>query len=143
MSSYAYTPTSVPIAYSDWPTLQTLINSGKRAVNFLAQNADISAVPYLLDEFTNIWETPYGVSGVAGGSDDLTDPSERLQETNPDFPCTVDRVTGASEGKMVGCFSLHYESVSLTSLSSTVPRQPLPRQERHPSRPIDPSSRDG
>lgn len=62
MSSYAYTPSSVPIAYSDWPTLQTLINSGKRAVNFLAQNADISAVPYLLDEFTNIWETPYGVS---------------------------------------------------------------------------------
>ncbi|KAK4706071.1 hypothetical protein P7C70_g118, partial [Phenoliferia sp. Uapishka_3] len=82
IDTYAYTPTSVPIAYSDWPTLQTMITSGKRLVSFLAQNADVSSAPYLLDEFTNIWETPY-------------------DETDNSFPCNVDRVTGTSANKMV------------------------------------------
>lgn len=62
MDSYAYQPPSVPVDYSSWPTLQEMIDSGKRAVNFLAQNADMSTAPYLLDEFSMIWETPFGVS---------------------------------------------------------------------------------
>lgn len=62
LDSYAYTPPSTPIAYDSWPTLQELIDSGKRAVNFLASGADMSSAPYLLDEFTHIWETPFNVS---------------------------------------------------------------------------------
>lgn len=61
LDSYAYTPSSTPVAYSAWPTYQELIDAGTRVVSFLAQNADTSSVPYLLDEFTNVWETPYGV----------------------------------------------------------------------------------
>lgn len=63
LSKYVYTPANVPIAYSEWPTLREMINAGTRVVSFLAQNADVSSVPYLLDEFTNIWETPYDVRG--------------------------------------------------------------------------------
>jgi hypothetical protein len=72
LNTYAYTPSSVPIAYGDWPTYQELITAGSRVVSFLAQNADVSTAPYLLDEFTNIWETPFGVSrSVREGGDDL------------------------------------------------------------------------
>lgn len=63
LSKYVYTPASVPIGYSEWPTLREMINAGTRVVSFLAQNADVSSVPYLIDEFTNIWETPYDVRG--------------------------------------------------------------------------------
>lgn len=66
IDTYAYTPTNVPIAYDAWPTLQSMITSGKRLVSFLAQNADISSAPYLIDEFTNIWETPYDVRPLLG-----------------------------------------------------------------------------
>jgi hypothetical protein len=61
MDTYAYTPSSVPISKDNWPTLQSLIDAGTRVVNFLAQNADVSTAPYLIDEFTNVWETPYDV----------------------------------------------------------------------------------
>ncbi|KAL8290107.1 hypothetical protein RQP46_003046 [Phenoliferia psychrophenolica] len=98
IDTYAYTPTSVPIAYDAWPTLQTLITSGKRLVSFLAQNADISSAPYLIDEFTNIWETPY-------------------DETDVSFPCTVNRVTGTSTGKMY--LVNHFLDVNVT-LGTTV-----------------------
>jgi hypothetical protein len=69
LSKYVYTPANVPIAYSEWPTLREMINAGTRVVSFLAQNADVSSVPYLIDEFTNIWETPYDVRGPMKGPD--------------------------------------------------------------------------
>lgn len=62
LDTLSYTPPSVPVPYSAWPTLQELITSGKRVVSFLAQNADVSTAPFLIDQFTNIWETPFGVS---------------------------------------------------------------------------------
>lgn len=62
LSKYVYTPSSVPVAYDSWPTLQEMISANTRVVSFLAQQADVSSVPYLLDEFTNVWETPYDVS---------------------------------------------------------------------------------
>ncbi|GAA5869989.1 hypothetical protein JCM8547_001434 [Rhodosporidiobolus lusitaniae] len=100
LSQYVYTPSSVPIAYDDWPTYGDLIGDGTRVVSFLAQNADISEVPYLLDEFTNVWETPY-------------------DETNTDFPCTVDRVTGSSDDKMY--LVNHYLDVNTTLFGQTIP----------------------
>ena len=50
LTSYSYTPSSTPVKYDDWPTLQTLISAGSRAVTFLASGADTSTVPYILDE---------------------------------------------------------------------------------------------
>ncbi|GAA5970538.1 hypothetical protein JCM11641_007345 [Rhodosporidiobolus odoratus] len=100
LSNYVYTPSSVPIAYDAWPTLSELISAGTRVVSFLAQNADVSSVPYLLDEFTHVWETPY-------------------DETNDAFPCTVDRVTGSAENKMY--LMNHYLDHNTTLFGQTVP----------------------
>ncbi|KAK4055629.1 hypothetical protein OIV83_000175 [Microbotryomycetes sp. JL201] len=100
LASYAYQPSSVPVAYDSWPTLQEMIDSGKRVVNFLAQGADMSTAPYLLDEFTHMWETPFS-------------------QTDPSFPCTVDRVTGDYQGKMY--LINHNLNVNKTLLGQTIP----------------------
>ena len=82
LKSYAYTPPSSPLTLDAWPTLQELITAGTRLVAFLDAGADAS-IPYILDEFTYFFETPY----------DTTDPK---------FPqCTIDRPPGATaDGRM-------------------------------------------
>ncbi|KAL2818492.1 PLC-like phosphodiesterase [Aspergillus cavernicola] len=69
---YAYQPTSTS-APSSWPTLQELINDGTRLMTFVASLDDNTAAPYLMDEFTYIFENPY----------DVTSPSN--------FSCSPDR----------------------------------------------------
>ncbi|KAK0565027.1 hypothetical protein OC844_001426 [Tilletia horrida] len=59
-------------AKTEWPTLGALIDAGTPLVSFLASYAD-SSVPYLLDEFSSIWEPRYN------------------QLTTP-FNCSVDRI---------------------------------------------------
>lgn len=70
----AYIPpfSSTPADSSSWPTLGSMITSGKRVVIFLDAHANSSQVPYILDEFSYMWETPF-------------------DETNTSFPCVVDR----------------------------------------------------
>ena len=82
LKSYAYTPPTSPVAIDAWPTLQELILAGTRLVAFLDAGAN-APVPYILDEFTYFFETPY----------DTTDPT---------FPeCTIDRPAGATaDGRM-------------------------------------------
>jgi hypothetical protein len=70
--NYLYEPTYIPQHRSQWPTLGEMILSGKRVVMFMDYNANQTAVPYILDEFTHIWETPFS-------------------PTNRSFPCTVQR----------------------------------------------------
>ncbi|KAL2259303.1 hypothetical protein VTK26DRAFT_7070 [Humicola hyalothermophila] len=72
---YVYHPHVVPLARDDWPTLAQLILSGQRVVMFLDYVANQTAYPWLLDQFTHMWETPF----------DPVDDS---------FPCTVDRPPG-------------------------------------------------
>ncbi|KIJ54062.1 hypothetical protein M422DRAFT_25035 [Sphaerobolus stellatus SS14] len=62
-----------PIKQSDWPTLGDMIDSGKRVVVFLDAGADETTVPYILDEFQFVWETPF-------------------DSTDATFPCSVDRI---------------------------------------------------
>jgi len=81
MTDYVYTPNDYPVQYGSWPTLGSLIDSNQRVISFLASGADYSSVPYLLDEFTHIWETPFN-------------------EVNDSFPCTVDRPEGDPANKM-------------------------------------------
>lgn len=66
----------------DWPTLGELISANTRAVVFLDYMANQTAVPYLLEEFTYVFETPYS-------------------PTNRDFPCNAQRPPGlnVSEGR--------------------------------------------
>ena len=78
----AYTPPDSPLAIDAWPTLEELITANTRLVAFLDAGADPS-VPYILDEFSYFFETPY----------DTLDPA---------FPeCTIDRPAGAkADGRM-------------------------------------------
>ncbi|SCV71075.1 BQ2448_3837 [Microbotryum intermedium] len=115
MDDYSYTPSSVPIAYEDWPTYNSLISSGKRAISFLAQNADFEAVPYLIDEFTNVWETPYDVSECENYC------LVTHIETSTSFPCTVNRVTGSYSGKMYMMNHFLGRNVTLLGETFTVP----------------------
>ncbi|MCJ1307246.1 hypothetical protein MMC25_000892 [Agyrium rufum] len=85
INTYAFVPSSSPgmLGIDDWPTLGQMISAGTRLVVFLDSGASPSSIPYLLDEFSYFFETPY----------DTTDPS---------FPeCTLDRSSGSSpDGKM-------------------------------------------
>ncbi|QIW98249.1 hypothetical protein AMS68_003767 [Peltaster fructicola] len=69
---YLYEPEYVPQHRDQWPTLGQMILSGKRVVMFMDYNANQTAVPYILDEFTHMWETPFS-------------------PTNQSFPCTQQR----------------------------------------------------
>ncbi|KAI4240054.1 MAG: hypothetical protein L6R42_011598, partial [Xanthoria sp. 1 TBL-2021] len=72
LARYAYIPPEVPMAIDDWPTLAEMILRQKRVVMFMDYEADQTAVPYVLDEFSQMWETPFS-------------------PTNRSFPCTQER----------------------------------------------------
>lgn len=75
IAQYLYEPEYVPQKRDQWPTLGEMILSGKRVVMFMDYNANQTKVPYILDEFTHMWETPYS-------------------PTNQSFPCTQQRPPG-------------------------------------------------
>jgi hypothetical protein len=49
VDTMSYTPASASQPASGWPTLGSLIDGGTRLVTFLAQQADFTQVPYLID----------------------------------------------------------------------------------------------
>ncbi|RIB18700.1 PLC-like phosphodiesterase [Gigaspora rosea] len=61
-----------------WPTMADIIKSGKRVINFLDSGADNKTVPWLMSEYSYVFETPY----------DNSDPNS--------WPCTIDRPEGQS-----------------------------------------------
>lgn len=77
LGRYVYEPPKVPMGLDDWPTLSQMILTQKRVVFFLDYNANQTAVPYILDEFSQMWETPFS-------------------PTNASFPCDVQRPPGLS-----------------------------------------------
>ena len=70
ITSYAYTPPSTTTALTTWPTLQELISNSTRLVTFVASmNPSSNTVaPYLLDEFTFVFENPYNVTSLSNFS---------------------------------------------------------------------------
>ncbi|KAG6866055.1 hypothetical protein C0991_009152 [Blastosporella zonata] len=82
VDTVSYTPATSPLQASAWPTLGALIDSGKRLVTFMDNQADLTAVPYIIDEFTNVWETAF----------DVTDANL--------FDCTVNRTNGDTTTQM-------------------------------------------
>ncbi|KZT30873.1 PLC-like phosphodiesterase [Neolentinus lepideus HHB14362 ss-1] len=81
LDNMSYTPESSAVTQSSWPTLGSMIDSGKRLVTFMDASADFSSVPYIIDEFTNIWETAYDV-------------------TDTTFDCNVNRSKGDTSTEM-------------------------------------------
>lgn len=107
---FAYLPPKIPMAITDWPTLGSMILTGKRVIFFMDYEANQTAVPYILDEFSQMWETPF-------------DP------TNRSFPCTIQRPpallpTNAPERLYITNHNLNYE-ISLLGNSLLVPNIPL------------------
>lgn len=49
MDTLSYTPPSASLPVGGWPTLGSLIDAGTPLVTFLAQQADFTQVPYLID----------------------------------------------------------------------------------------------
>ncbi|SMY22602.1 unnamed protein product [Zymoseptoria tritici ST99CH_1A5] len=82
LASYAYTPASTIAANEEWPTLQKLIDDGTRAVSFVASLDDNTAAPYLLDEFTYIFENAYDVVGASDFSCQPDRPSSLVGEAS-------------------------------------------------------------
>lgn len=78
ITNYAYEPDSLTTAPSSWPTLQTMINSGKRLVVFATPLTTSTDYPYLMSEFDFVWENNY----------DVTSPSN--------FTCEPDRPSSLS-----------------------------------------------
>jgi len=81
IAALSYAPTTATLPAADWPTLGSLIDSGKRVVTFMDHGADYSSVPYIIDEFTNIWETAFDV-------------------IDPNFDCNVNRTKGDASTQM-------------------------------------------
>lgn len=75
ITSYSYTPPSTSTALNTWPTLQEMITGNARLVTFVASltPSSNSVAPYLLDEFTFVFENPYNVTSLSN------------------FSCTADR----------------------------------------------------
>ncbi|KAH8929386.1 hypothetical protein BT69DRAFT_1311196 [Atractiella rhizophila] len=71
-----YVPPKYPLKSSEWPTLGSMIDSGKKVVVFMDYGANTNAYPYILPEFDFMWEPPFSV-------------------TDPSFPCKVDRISGS------------------------------------------------
>ena len=70
ITSYAYTPPSTTTALETWPTLQDLISNSTRLLTFVASlNPSLNTMaPYLLDEFTFVFENPYEVTSLSNFS---------------------------------------------------------------------------
>lgn len=58
IADYAYTPSAAG-GSQPWPTLQELIDANTRLMAFVASLSSDSTVPYLMNEFDYIFETPF------------------------------------------------------------------------------------
>ncbi|KAI7894136.1 PLC-like phosphodiesterase [Mucor mucedo] len=89
----------------DWPTLQRMIETGKRLVNFIDAEADNEQVPWLMDQFSHVFETPY----------DNTDINA--------FNCNVDRIGQEMNPKELMYVMNHflYGIIELGSLKIEIP----------------------
>jgi len=76
LADIAYIPPQTPMTREDWPTLKEMLDSTRRVVVFMDKGAEDGTVPYLLPQFTMMWEDEY-------------DP------TDSEFPCKVDRTAGS------------------------------------------------
>lgn len=92
ISNYAYTQTNTS-APTTWPTLQSLISANTRLITFIASlpsGTTNAAAPYLLNEFTYVFENPYDVTSATNFS------------CTPDRPSTLGgSVTEAESSNMM------------------------------------------
>jgi hypothetical protein len=49
LDTLSYSPPSATTAYTAWPSLGSMIDSGKRLVTFMDTGANFNSVPYIID----------------------------------------------------------------------------------------------
>ncbi|CAD6577111.1 MAG: Ribosome bioproteinsis protein brx1 [Tremellales sp. Tagirdzhanova-0007] len=77
-----YSPPNATLSLDEWPTLSELTNANTNLVVFMDTQADFSSVPYLIDEFSHMFEDAYDV-------------------TNPTWDCSANRSTGNPGSSMM------------------------------------------
>jgi len=106
LGPYLYYPPKVPMYKNDWPTLAEMIVAGKRVVVFMDYQANQAAVPYILDQYSHMWETPFS-------------------PVDPAFPCTIGRPPGLSANASRNLMYLANHNlnvqVSIASFSILIP----------------------
>lgn len=80
LGPYLYEPPLIPMRLKDWPTLSSFILSQKRVVIFMDYNANQTAVPYILDQYSQMWETAFSPQNIS-------------------FPCTLGRPPALSDAE--------------------------------------------
>jgi len=80
MLKYVYRPPKIPMALDDWPTLSELILANTRVIVFMDYQANQTEVPYILDEFSQMAESPFS-------------------PTDPTFPCDMQRPPGITQNQ--------------------------------------------
>lgn len=110
LDRYLYTPPTVPMGLDDWPTLGEMIVMQRRVVIMLDYEANQGEIPWLLDEFANMWETPFS-------------PTDR------EFPCIQDRPPGqardVSEDRLYMANHNLNIDIEIAGFSLLVPAFPL------------------
>lgn len=110
LDRYLYTPPTVPMPLDQWPTLAEMILLQHRAVVMLDYEANQQEIPWLLDEFANMWETPFS-------------PVDR------DFPCTQDRPPNQPREESLDRLYMANHNlnvdIQLAGLSLLVPATPI------------------
>ncbi|VDB86616.1 unnamed protein product [Peniophora sp. CBMAI 1063] len=99
LESLSYSPSASSLTASEWPTLGSLIDNGTRLLTFMDFKADFTSVPYIIDEFSNIWETAYDV-------------------TDTTFDCAVNRSSGDTSTSMY--LINHFLDKTTTLLGTTI-----------------------
>lgn len=82
LSPYVYSPPSASLSLYSWPTLGQLIDAKTNVVVFMDYNADFQQVPWIIDEFSNMWEDAYNV-------------------VDQSFACSVNRTSGSAASQMM------------------------------------------
>ncbi|OQE26404.1 hypothetical protein PENSTE_c005G07807 [Penicillium steckii] len=75
ITDYAYEPKSLTSAPTSWPTLQEMIDDGKRLVVFVPSLTTSTSYPYLMNEWDFVWENNYDVRSPSNFSCDANRPS--------------------------------------------------------------------
>jgi len=82
LDKISWSPPSAKVATDAWPTLGSMIDAGQRLVTLMDNGANFTTAPYIIDEFSNMWEDPYDVLDVSG------------------FNCSINRPPSGSSDEM-------------------------------------------
>ncbi|KZT57873.1 PLC-like phosphodiesterase [Calocera cornea HHB12733] len=103
LDTLSYKPAQASLTLDEWPTLGDMIDQGTRLVTFMDTGADWASVPYIIDEFSNMWETAFDVTTV--------------------FDCAVNRTHGDSATQLSTINHFLDTASSLGSLGVTTPNK--------------------